>query len=365
MNATKLSEEQDIVLYVYYSIRILQAILATFGNGITIVVMMKYRNLFATTNVFILCLTCSDFIAGALVCPMSFGAYLKNDGSYEWFEICRVKEAANLFEQGVTLGSTFLIAVDRYIYIVHPFRYQTLLTSSRVITMAASNVATSFILSVGTIYAFTDSIPVVCSYKLMVPNWIAYSVIYVLYPINILLIICLYYCIARLTLYTGRKTSEQVTTTSSASPMRGHSRPRSRSRALSVGNTIEQSNASVCNQLKVTRIVLVVLGYYLAVFLPTLILDPFVPREPPLGWFIVRYILFTLVYSTTWINPVIYVWKNGQFRDAVREMICYEPDEPDASFCEMSSTTDTTDTTDYTSECALPVGTRAVPVQNW
>ena len=336
MNRT---QEEIVVLHVYHLIRLVQGLLAILGNGITIIVILKYRTLFTTTNIFILCLACSDFLAGALVCPMSFTTYVTDDGSPEWFQLCRVKETANLFVQGFTLGSTFLIALDRYIYIVHPFRYQTLLTSNRVVTMAAINIAVSFILSTGVIYAFSNNNPVFCDYKYMVPTWAVYSIIYAFFTINLVLIVCLYCYIAKIAIYHGRKIADvnHARAGSDASVrIRTRSRSRSRSRTLSINNGMSQNNVLVQTQIKVTRMILLVLGYYLGVYLPTLILDPFIADDATLGWFVVRYILLALIYSSTWVNPIIYMWKNGLFREALGKVACCHPDLP-PSLCSATS----------------------------
>ena len=60
-------------LYGFYFGRVVQSILAVFGNGLTLVTIFKYEELQTSTNIFIASLALSDFIAGLL---MSLNRYL-------------------------------------------------------------------------------------------------------------------------------------------------------------------------------------------------------------------------------------------------------------------------------------------------
>ena len=125
----------------YWVIRGIIAILATAGNGLVIYFIVFKRRLRVTNNWFVLSLAIADFCIGlftpasGLACTFQFRC--------DW-------RMQITFYNFLLLASTlnlWAMAIDRYIGIVHSLRYTSLMTTTRVISMAAMSWGMSFLVA--------------------------------------------------------------------------------------------------------------------------------------------------------------------------------------------------------------------------
>lgn len=100
------------------------------GNALVIISLFKFRRLRTTTNMFIGSLALSDFLLGLLTLPM-YALFYLNTGMNKWKYLCLFKYSSVILSMSSSLINLVVIAVDRYIAILHPLKYQILMTKQR------------------------------------------------------------------------------------------------------------------------------------------------------------------------------------------------------------------------------------------
>ena len=123
-----LSNNSSSSLPVYYIVLApVMAVVAVLGNGIVIYLICTRRRLQVMTNYFVLSLAVADFLVGLFLPSFIIACNFWSD-----CEITTYNMFFNLFTL-VSIANLFVMTVDRYISIVHPLRYQSYATGSRLV----------------------------------------------------------------------------------------------------------------------------------------------------------------------------------------------------------------------------------------
>ncbi|XP_059146150.1 neuropeptide Y receptor type 2-like [Physella acuta] len=106
-----------LLAFLYGSI----SLLAVIGNGLVILVIVKNRRMHTVTNIFIANLAVADVIIGLFSIPFQFQAALLQRWVLANF-MCSLAPFGQVVSVNISIFTLSVIAVDRYIAVIHPFK---------------------------------------------------------------------------------------------------------------------------------------------------------------------------------------------------------------------------------------------------
>ena len=103
------------------------------GNGFTIFLVCSRRNLRTKTNAFIVSLAVADFFVGLSVIPSLFFCEITNTCDWPKHLPCSWVDFIRVMFSNTSVANLCGLVLDRFIAIVHPLKYITLMTRRRII----------------------------------------------------------------------------------------------------------------------------------------------------------------------------------------------------------------------------------------
>ncbi|KDR12658.1 octopamine receptor beta-3R [Zootermopsis nevadensis] len=267
------------------------------GNTLTIMAIRCSRRLSnVMSNHFVLSLAISDLVVG-LTLPYHIAFYL-----YE--ALGQDKERCILRFVLLALGCTasvcnlIIIAVDRYISIVYPLHYCRLITHRVATVMIATGWCTAVALSTMPIYWNNWSANDECEIEhVMAPNYF----VYIMLPLFLLLWVAMFVIYWKI----WREAMNQA-------------------RRLQETNYLHGGGPS---DWKSSQVVLLVLGSFSVCWLPYMIIACIILSGVCTSDISIGYkAAFSMAMANSCMNPMIYAWKNSEFRQAIKRLLhCRSP----------------------------------------
>ena len=272
---------------VYIALRMLIGTFTLFVNGLTLHCIRSYDYLRTPTNFLVAGLALANFLAGFLP-ALLLATYLTQGYPY-WIPICLTSETLKVTSVKANIWFIFWIALDRFVYISRPLRYQALVTQSRVTCILVATwiwCITSGCLSILGLGKLHHGMS--CHAELMI-NPLMYLVIFV--PILLMHwfgIITCYSAIARIAW---------------------------RQRHHAPGNMACHVRA---RDWRIVRMMAMVPGVFFICTLPCTVLA-YIAITTGQERFYTTYRIGALLWWTqSWANPIIYAWKNKYYKRAFK-----------------------------------------------
>lgn len=283
---------------------VLILVLSTFGNSLVCLAVYRQPYLRTTSNAFIVNLAVNDIIASSILLPLE-ALYL----------ICfpRVPLSGQAINVWNSLFLCFLassvlnftaVTADRYIRIVFPLRYDTVMTSSRCFSMLCGMWIYSSLLAVLMYFAFDTPVDGVYSFTIPSHFFISFLVINVAIPFcGIVLLYCKIFRIAK---YHNRR----VFTVQPVELIDGHPK-------------VLRQSTSMVKELRTTKTIGIVICCFVVTWFPFLIYQlVFIYMDQSdctldkidtvMCWF---------TYLSGVLNPITYAARDSSFRQAFRYKI--------------------------------------------
>ncbi len=285
------------------------ACLAVGGNLLTICVVFKYANLWTTTNLLVVSLAVCDMVNGLFLWPIAFAELLTKQ-TLQRVLVCNVRNfliSINAFENVVHICS---ISIERFIFLHYPLQYPNILTMNRMRIWLCVQWLIGLLLGLVLFLTTHDVVPgTICDFRgqtrkdmykfIVLPYFMTCSVITVL----------LYSKIAHLSWKHARKIAASTSTTDNS-----------------------PSGYISKHQLKITKMLGLVLGIYFILYIPTLVTRTSNEKLVQLSSALTYYIIVLVYYINSWVNVFIYGLNSKEFRQAYKRIVGMRPDSDNENF---------------------------------
>ena len=280
----------------YITFRYVYSVAIIGGNVLTLVAIARFRFLRGATIRLIAGLASADLIAGIL--PVFLTLNIVFESGPVWRITCFVGEAISLFSCSANIMTILWIGVDRYIYIAHPLRYHSIVTPKRVLRLLLFTwiyVLLNVLLTFSLGNRLHDGVP--CRYTIFLTPPMFLGVFCTQWIIYTCLIVTTYVKIARLARRQSRSIQRQHSVHSAiVTPTHRH-------------------------QGGITSMMALVLGVYLCCSAPAFLIGWLNNASFGDRWHYVHRASLILWWTNAWANPLIYAWKNKDFRRAFKLLL--------------------------------------------
>ena len=283
----RLSLASSIVLSLWLSLTGLAAVI---GNAVVLWLFYKHESLRTTSNRFLASLCVADFLAGLVVEPMYITIKVFAQPRKATI-LLKVNHMVWIHTTAATVFNLCCVSVDRFIAIRFPFRYQDIITKQRCYAV---------ILMVWLISLFLPFSRILIDNPTTVEDmWFSLSFIFFVLPITVVTL-CYFWIFKAV-----RKQVKRIT-------VEGHQT-----------DSAENNTAPRATQNhKAIKTIGLVLGVFIVSWMPSLVITvvSYVTAGECLGnrlEYVVWPWIAAMGFTSSAINPWIYVFRNGEFREAL------------------------------------------------
>ena len=277
-----------------FGFQIVVMIVIVSGNVLVLAAVIRFRNLRDITGIFVANLATADLVTGlSLPFQMAFffHPHMERDKG-----LCIMRYQVISFACNLSAYSLLCTVLDRYIAIAHPFRYVRIMTEK---------VACGMIAVIWTVDILLCLIPIIganhwetapmCLYEFVIDKY--FRLFNFIHQIAIALIILLFY--VRI-FFIVRAQLRRI-------------------QADSVFNTGDTTNRP---SKQMNRVVGMVVLCFQISWMPFFIVQLMLVEDVTVTKVLIANFLVFLGILNSTLNPFLYAWKNKQFRNAFKKLLC-------------------------------------------
>ena len=292
--------EPRVTNWFFFIINSIMILLILSGNSTTLWLMARYKRLRSVTNTFIISLACADLILGSVYPLYSILNY--TTFAYSWTSLkypCASCLYFIIVSAGVSNFSLLAVSVDRYYAVIHPLTYRTKVTYKRAHVCIVGIWIYILLVSLSMFPVYGQDLSkyykISCSLLNLIPKWYFFGLImpHMLIP-NILS--KLLYCKI---LYVARKQADKIY--------------KENLRIL--------GENGVRREDKATKTMAIILVFFILCWAPYTVLHIVIYSigySSPDWLYDMLEAAKVLSASNSVINPLVYVWRNRDFRQALK-----------------------------------------------
>ena len=273
------------------------------GNLLVVIAVIKFRKLRTSLNMFVASLAVSDMLVGFPTIPVYVIYYSIGDVLKNFKYLCLFRYLLVVLSMSGSIISLTFMSFDRYVAIVHPLHYPTMMTKRRVrfllLGMWTYGVVFSILPSAG-VNVWQRGMA--CEFFHVLPKW------YTFFTVPFIMATCLFLSLVTYVVVFRVAKKHQA-----------------RMKRLNVNSARKQENnprqmQKDTRNAKVMAFVLLLFVIFWFPFLATSLLK-FLPFSQDV-FEIAKNFALTLAMTNSMCNPVVYCWLKEDFRRAFKMLLC-------------------------------------------
>ena len=273
------------------------------GNFMVTIAVIRFRKLRTSMNMLIASLAIADILVGFPSIPLYVVYYIKGEVLNKFKYLCLTRYASVVASMSGSIISLTFVSLDRYIAVIHPLKYPTLMTKRRVKFMLLGIWTYDIVFSVMPLLGvnvWRKGMP--CLFFVVLPKP------YTIFTVPFVLAVCL---ISSVSMY--------------AAVFRVAKQHHLRMKKINVNSArkLDSNRRRMDRETRTAKIMAFVLLLFFIFWFPFLAtsLLKYLPFSKE-AFEIAKTFSVTLAMTNSAVNPFIYCWLRRDFRKAFKIMIC-------------------------------------------
>ena len=273
------------------------------GNFLVILAVIKFRKLRTSLNMFVASLAVSDMLVAFPTIPLYVTYYVKGEVLRNFKYLCLTRYAFVVASMSGSIISLTFVSFDRYVAVLHPMHYPSIMTKRRVQLMLFGIWSYGAIFSLipyAGVNVWRQDIP--CQFFHVLPKWYTFFTVPFVMAVCLILSTSMYLVVFRV----AKKHQKRMRMVNVNSARKRQSKRRQ----------VEKDTRTA----KVMAFVLMLFVVFWLPFLASSLLK-FLPFSQDI-FEIIKNFALTIAMTNSMCNPLVYCYLRRNFRKAFRALLC-------------------------------------------